>query len=70
MVKMNLEVQELREKYLGKRIKLIWMGDSHPVEPQTKGTVDHIDDIGTLHVKWDNGRTLGVIPNEDIFILI
>jgi len=46
------------------------MSDPNPIPPQTEGTVDHIDGIGTLHVKWDNGRTLGVIPNEDIFILI
>lgn len=67
---MNKEVQELKDKYLGKRIKLIWMNDKHSVPPQTKGTVDHVDDIGQLHVKWDNGRTLAVIPHEDIFILI
>ncbi len=67
---MNHEVQGLKDKYLGKRIKLIWMGDPHPVEPQTKGTVYLVDDMGTLHVKWDNGRTLGVIPNSDIFISI
>jgi hypothetical protein len=67
---MNKEVEELRAKYVGKRIKCIWMNDPHPVEPQTKGTVDHVDDIGTLYVKWDDGRTLGIIPNEDIFILI
>lgn len=67
---MNKNIKELRDKYVGKRIKLIWMGDPHPVEPQTKGTVDHVDDMGQLHVKWDNGRTLALIPEEDIFILI
>jgi hypothetical protein len=46
------------------------MNDPYPVKPQTKGTVDRVDDIGTLHVKWDDGRTLGIVPNEDIFILV
>jgi hypothetical protein len=68
---MNEKVSELRLKYMGKRVKCIWMDDPyHPVPPQTKGTVDHVDDIGTLHVKWDNGSTLGLVPHSDIFILI
>lgn len=67
---MKKTVQELREKYVGKRIKCLYMNDPRPVKPQTKGTVDRVDDIGTLHVKWDDGRTLGIVPNEDIFILV
>ena len=38
-----------------------------PIEPGTQGTVDCVDDVGTLHCKFDNGRTLGVIPGEDSF---
>lgn len=67
---MRQTIQELREKYVGKRIKCLYMNDPYPVKPQTKGTVDQVDDIGTLHVKWDDGRTLGIVPNEDIFILV
>ena len=26
-----------------------------------------MDDIGTIHPKWDNGRTLGIIVGEDEF---
>lgn len=29
-----------------------------------------VDDIGTLHCTFDNGRTLGVIPGEDSFSVI
>ena len=25
---------------------------------------------GTLHMKWDNGRTLGIVPGEDQFRVI
>ena len=41
-----------------------------PVESGTFGKVDHVDDIGTLHCIFDNGRTLGVIPGVDDFHVI
>jgi len=40
-------------------------------DPYTKlqsgdeGVVDYIDDMGTVHVKWDNGSSLGLIQGED-----
>ena len=42
----------------------------HPIERGTKGTVDHVDDAGTLHCTFDNGRTLGVVTDADIFHVI
>ena len=44
----------------GDRIELIHMDDSQAVTDGTKRTIDYIDDIGQLHMKWDNGRTLAV----------
>lgn len=41
--------------------------DPNPVEDQTRGTVKVVDDIGTLHCSFDNGRSLGVVPGEDSF---
>jgi len=41
--------------------------DPRPLDPGTMGTLNFIDDVGTLHVSWDNGRTLGVTPGEDDF---
>ena len=52
----------------GTRIELISMDDPFaPVEPGTQGTVDFVDDMGQIHMKWDNGRTLALIPSEDVF---
>ena len=58
----------LRQKYLGKRVRLISMpNDPDPIKPGTEGTVILVDDLGHLHVKWDNGRSLNLIVNTDSF---
>ena len=31
----------------------------------TLGTVKAVDDIGTIHVAWDNGSSLGVVLGVD-----
>lgn len=52
----------------GTRVKLISMGeDIHRVSDNTRGTVKVVDDIGTVHCIFDNGRSLGLIPGEDHF---
>ena len=55
---------EMKRRYPpGTRILLLQMGDDpRPIEANTKGTVRVIDDIGTLHGDFDNGRQLGIVP--------
>ena len=36
----------------------------------TKGIIDYIDDIGTLHIIWENGSTLGLVIGADEFKII
>lgn len=66
------KVQRIKEQYpSGTRIRLIGMDDPYaPIAPGTEGSVNFVDDIGTLHCTFDNGRTLGVIPGEDSFSVI
>ncbi len=52
----------------GTRLELISMDDPYaPVPGGTRGTVVHVDDIGTIHMSWDNGQGLGIVPGEDSF---
>lgn len=44
----------------GTRVQLDYMPDDpQPVPSGTKGTVMEVDDIGTVHTKWDNGSSWG-----------
>jgi hypothetical protein len=47
------------------------MGDDpHPIPPGTTGTVRIVDDMGTVHCNFDNGRRLGLIPGVDKFCIL
>ena len=63
------KVEALKRRYpKGTRICLDSMeNDPHSIPSGAVGTVKAVDDAGTLHCKFDNGRTLGVIPNVDHF---
>ena len=62
------EVLKLKQEYPpGTRIVLNYMDDKWAVPPGTRGTVDHVDDAGQIHPKWDNGRTLAIVPEVDMF---
>ena len=63
------QVEEIKAEFPpGTRLILHEMKDDPmPVEPGTKGTVTHVDAIGTIHCEFDNGRCLGVCPEVDIF---
>jgi hypothetical protein len=41
------------------------MNDLQAPPAGMKGTVVAVDDLGTIHIKWDNGSTLGIIYGED-----
>ena len=59
----------IRDQYSpGTRIRLTQMDDPYaPIPSGTEGTVDFVDDAGQIHMKWDSGRSLALIPGEDSF---
>lgn len=62
-------VQRMKANYPpGTRLELIGMDDPYTKNPPgTRGTVLCVDDIGTIHTRWDNGSSLGLVPGEDRF---
>ena len=62
-------LQTLRERYpAGTRVELVHMDDpfNTKLTPGYRGTVRTVDDIGTIHVRWDCGSGLGIVYGEDI----
>lgn len=48
----------------GDRVMFDGFGEHDPysnLQPGTLGTVDMVDDQGTVHVRWDDGRVLGML---------
>lgn len=60
-------VERLRKQYpSGTRVELVQMNDTYSkLKPGDKGTVDFVDDTGTIFCSWDSGSTLGVVYGED-----
>lgn len=69
MYKISKESLEyLRKEYpTGTRVKLIHMNDPYnkSLFSGAKGTVVMVDDVGTIHVQWDCGSSLGIAYGED-----
>ena len=65
------DIQALKNKYhKGTKIELIRMNDTQAPPTGTIGTVDYVDDIGTIHMIWETGSTLGLIEGIDDFRII
>lgn len=60
-------VARLREEYPeGTRVELVSMDDPYSkLLPGDKGQVSHVDDAGTIFVRWDSGSGLGIVYGED-----
>ena len=61
-LRLEREAKRYKEQYpKGTRLELISMEDPQAVPPGTRGTVQFVDDIGSIHMNWDNGRTLALV---------
>lgn len=47
----------------GARVRLLTCNDPYTrLERGQEGTVTHVDSLGTVHIAWDDGSTLGLVP--------
>lgn len=58
-------VKEYMKTYVGKRVRLVYSSDPFTkLAKGDEGTVTSIDDLGTIHVKWDSGSSLGLVAED------
>ena len=70
---MIIDAERIKKRYpVGTRIRLKRrMNDPYtPIPRGTMGTVEFVDDMGTLFMKWDNGSSLGLLPDVDDFEVV
>ncbi|ROR28114.1 uncharacterized protein DUF4314 [Mobilisporobacter senegalensis] len=68
MIRIHPEMLKTLKNYYtpGTRVILVQINDPYTkLQPGDKGTVLGVDDIGTIHVNWDCGSSLGVVYGED-----
>ena len=62
------QLEQLKARYpKGTRLELVAMDDPCGVPEGTIGEVDFIDDAGQIHMKWQTGSCLALIPGVDSF---
>ena len=55
---------------VGDCIRLLAMDDIQALPLGTEGVVKCIDNAGTIHVHWDTGSSLGLVPGVDRWEII
>lgn len=67
-MKSRREIDALKQQYpKGTRVMLDYMNDPQAPPSGTCGTVISVDDIGQIHVKWENGCGLAINTDVDRF---
>ena len=60
-------VERLKQRYpKGCRVRLVQMDDIQAPPVGTLGTVECVDDTGSIFVRWDNGSGLAVVYGVDM----
>ena len=75
MINIGMNVEELKtldveEIKIGTTLELIEMQGEKQMRKGLRGVVTHIDDAAQVHVRWQNGSSLAIIPEVDKFIIV
>ena len=65
-----IKQKDMNEFLKGKRVRMIHMEDPNPIGKDELGTIEFEDSMGNIHVKWDNGRSLSIVPSEDKYEIL
>lgn len=64
-------LEEIRATFPpGARIRLIHMDDMFAPPDGAYGTIEGVDDVCQIHVSWDTGKILALIPGVDQFEIV
>lgn len=67
----EIELENIRRMYPKNTIiKLEKMDDPQAPPSGTLGIVDFVDDAGQVHMIWENGSSLALIPKKDLFEIV
>lgn len=65
------QIADIKERYtLGTRLELTQDMVGENIRAGTRGTIVGVDNIGSIMMRWDSGRSLSVIPGVDSFSTI
>ena len=76
MIDIGMNVGTLKDVFnaetisVGTKVELIEMQGEQQMPKGLRGVVTHIDDAAQIHVKWQNGSSLAIIPEVDRFRVI
>lgn len=61
----------MNEPQSGQRVRLEYTSDPYTsLKPGDEGTVQFVDGAYTVHIKWDSGSNLGLIPGVDRWTIL
>lgn len=67
----NVGLVFMNKPFVGQRVRLIKTDDQYTfLLPGSEGIISYIDAYGTLHVNWDEGSRLGLLPDYDEYELL
>ena len=67
----NENIERIRKQYpAGTQVQMIYMEGELQMKKGLKGIVQKVDDIGQIHVKWENGSTLAINLKRDIVAVL
>jgi hypothetical protein len=80
---MDSTLRRMFDELNGKRIRCIEVmpdpitgkPDPNPIKSGEEGTIfgisyNYVNDMGTIQISWDNGRTLGLLMDFDKYVIL